>query len=127
MGDVITRFVGHFLDVRKDQLRVSLWSGETTQLTGSIERLNMSMLGSRRPHVLLHAGWSTGLTLENVRLKVEAFEYLQLPFNITEGRIGRLVLQVCHAAHASISVSQSRRIQHDLAGAHRDQGDHSVV
>ena len=28
VGDVITRFVGHFLDVKKDQLRVSLWSGK---------------------------------------------------------------------------------------------------
>ena len=127
MGDVITRFVGHFLDVRKDQLRVSLWSGKTTQSTSSTESLNMPMLGKRRPHVLLHAGWSTGLTLENVRLKVEAFEYLQLPFNITEGRIGRLILQVCHAAHATISASQRHRIQHDLAGAHRNQGNHSPV
>ena len=39
-------------------------------------------------------GWSTGLVLENVRLKVEAFEYLQLPFNIKEGSIGRLEIQV---------------------------------
>ena len=35
------------------------------------------------------------MTLENVRLKVEAFDYLQLPINITEGCIGRLVVQVC--------------------------------
>ena len=34
------------------------------------------------------------MTLENVRLKVEAFDYLQLPINITEGCIGRLVVQV---------------------------------
>ena len=27
IGELITRFVGHFLDVKKDQLRVSLWSG----------------------------------------------------------------------------------------------------
>jgi hypothetical protein len=26
-GDLITRFLGHFLDVRTEQLRVSLWSG----------------------------------------------------------------------------------------------------
>ena len=39
MGDVITRFVGHFLDVRKDQLRVSLWSGETIWLNSIVERL----------------------------------------------------------------------------------------
>ena len=31
--------------------------------------------------------------LENVRLKVEAFDYLQLPFVFTEGCIGRLEVQ----------------------------------
>ena len=80
----------------------------------------MPVLGKVGPHVLLHAGWSTGLTLENVRLKVEAFEYLQLPFNITEGCIGRLVVQVRHAALAIIPVSQRHGIHHDLAGAHRN-------
>ena len=30
-------------------------------------------------------------SLKDVRLKVEAFDYLQLPINITEGCIGRLV------------------------------------
>ncbi len=39
------------------------------------------------------AAWSTGFVLENVRLKVEAFDYLQLPFVITEGCIGRLEVQ----------------------------------
>ena len=32
--------------------------------------------------------------LENVRLKVEAFDYLQLPFVFTAGCIGRLEVQV---------------------------------
>ncbi len=32
VGDVLTRFVGHFLDVKKDQLRVSLWSGDLDYL-----------------------------------------------------------------------------------------------
>ena len=45
-------------------------------------------------HLAILLGWSTGLVLENVRLKVEAFEYLQLPFNIKEGCIGRLEVQV---------------------------------
>lgn len=43
---------------------------------------------------LCFPGWSTSLVLENARLKVEAFEYLQLPFNIREGCIGRLEIQV---------------------------------
>jgi hypothetical protein len=38
------------------------------------------------------------MTLENVRLKVEAFEYLQLPITITEGCIGRLVVQARYRA-----------------------------
>lgn len=33
--------------------------------------------------------------LEDVQLRVEAFEYLQLPFVIKEGSVGRLKLQVC--------------------------------
>jgi hypothetical protein len=32
--------------------------------------------------------------LEDVQLRVEAFEYLQLPFVIKEGSVGRLKLQV---------------------------------
>ena len=32
--------------------------------------------------------------LENVRLRVEAFDYLQLPFDIQEGSIQELQLQV---------------------------------
>lgn len=32
--------------------------------------------------------------MERVQLRVEAFEYLQLPFVIKEGTVGRLKLQV---------------------------------
>ena len=42
---------------------------------------------------LLVAAWRTGFVLENVRLKVEAFDYLQLPFNIKEGVVGRIQVQ----------------------------------
>lgn len=54
--------------------------------------LQHAKLASKLP--ICCPGWSTGLVLENVRLKVEAFEYLQLPFNIKEGSIGRLEIQV---------------------------------
>lgn len=39
----------------------------------------------------VHAGQCI---LENVRLRADAFEYLQLPFAVKEGCIGRLQLQV---------------------------------
>jgi len=34
------------------------------------------------------------VTLKNVKLKVEAFDYLQLPFDVKEGVIGRCQVQV---------------------------------
>lgn len=34
------------------------------------------------------------MTLENVKLKAEAFDYLQLPFEFKEGVIGRCQVQV---------------------------------
>ena len=40
------------------------------------------------------AAWKTGFVLDNVRLKVEAFDYLQLPFDIKEGIVGRIEVQV---------------------------------
>lgn len=139
LGDIITRFVGYFLDVKKEQLRVSLWSGkllivahvtlnnncitflyqliidlwvnftmvsedaDSTCITiclNAYERLQLRQIGFHfniqafLNHAILHSGWSTSLVLENVRLKVEAFEYLQLPFNLREGCIGRLEIQV---------------------------------
>jgi len=52
------------------------------------------LLGKIAKLALLNAAWSTGLVLENLRLKVAAFEYLQLPFAIHEGNLGRLEIQV---------------------------------
>lgn len=47
--------------------------------------------GWTMPH---RAAWSTGLVLENLKLKTEAFDYLQLPFAINEGSLARLDVQV---------------------------------
>ena len=57
-----------------------------------LKRLAVSVFLGK--YVVWLAAWSTGFVLENVRLKVEAFEYLQLPFVFTEGCIGRLEVQV---------------------------------
>lgn len=53
------------------------------------------------------AAWSTGFVLENVRLKVEAFDYLQLPFVFTEGCIGRLEVQA--RMHCTSTMVDARR------------------
>ena len=41
--------------------------------------------------------------LENVQLRVEAFDHLKLPFAIHEGRVGKLRLQVCVGGEAGSS------------------------
>lgn len=48
------------------------------------------------PHLLTlpHAAWQTGVTLENIPIRLDALEYLQLPFRLTVGHIGRLQLQI---------------------------------
>lgn len=40
------------------------------------------------------AAWKTGLSLDNVELRTEAFEYLQLPFRLVHGRVGAVQAQV---------------------------------
>jgi len=40
------------------------------------------------------AAWRTGLTLENVLLRLDAFEHLQLPVELLHGSIGRIQAQV---------------------------------
>ena len=44
--------------------------------------------------------------MEDVQLRVEAFEYLQLPFVIKEGSVGRLKLQVRTPGSCCLSAVQ---------------------
>jgi hypothetical protein len=58
--------------------------------------------------------------LENAQLRVEAFDYLQLPFVIKEGSIGRLRLQVCPASSTASGLapcSDARKTQQLLASS----------
>ncbi|KAL6783764.1 hypothetical protein ACKKBF_B05705 [Auxenochlorella protothecoides x Auxenochlorella symbiontica] len=63
--DHLSAWLGHFFDLQRDQLRISLWRA-----------------------------WQTGVTLENIPIRLDALEYLQLPFRLTAGNIGRLQLQI---------------------------------
>jgi hypothetical protein len=135
LSDLLASYLGHFLDVKKEKLRVSLWSGVNGALR-CIESCACHMQASLRrllaaqkvlvrarvcapavpadaDAVLVHApAWSTGFVLENVRLKVEAFEYLQLPFDITEGCIGRVEVQARHS-HSTDSGVQALSLATD--------------
>eukprot|EP00803_Ostreobium_quekettii_P009394 evm.model.scf_204.13 EVM.evm.TU.scf_204.13 scf_204:99162-102872(-) len=61
VSDLLASSLGHFIDVQRDQLRISLWHG---------------------------------VVIENARLRTDAFDYLQFPFKVNYGCIGRLQLQV---------------------------------
>ena len=70
----------------------------------------------------MYAAWSTGLVLENLRLKGAAFEYLQLPFAIHDGNLGRLEIQVpsfsgCTAI-TSFMLAPQQRSTIEQANAH---------
>lgn len=41
-----------------------------------------------------YAAWQTGITLENVALRQDAFDHFNLPFRLRHGRIGRLTAQI---------------------------------
>ncbi|PSC70464.1 Methionine gamma-lyase isoform A [Micractinium conductrix] len=65
LHELLCNSLGSVLNISREQLRISLWSA-----------------------------WRTGLTLENVGLRPDAFEHLQLPFTLRSGNIGRIQAQV---------------------------------
>lgn len=74
------------------------WGGDPphTLCRCSFQNLSTPCILLPAPHrtASLPAAWRTGVTLEDVRLRVEALEYLQLPVAVQSGRIGRLSFQV---------------------------------
>eukprot|EP00887_Chlorella_sp_A99_P007395 scaffold2.g7395.t1 len=65
LSSLLASTLGHFINIDKEKLRVSLFSA-----------------------------WRTGLSLKNVELRTEAFEYLQLPFRLVHGTVGSVQAQV---------------------------------
>jgi hypothetical protein len=93
LSDLLASYLGHFLDVKREQLRVSLWNGMGSSFQHLLWYQVLSAVRSLTIRGLSTA-WSTGFILENVQIKVEAFEYLQLPLEVSYGCIGRLEVQV---------------------------------
>lgn len=125
-SELLASYLGHFFDVKKEQLRISLWSGkprntdsETNLAISTPDKLaNCCSVVDGRLYTFCNkfemfrallwkrfsrqrcrwdagdAAWSTGVVLTDLKLKTEAFDNLQLPFAIQEGRLGRLEVQV---------------------------------
>ena len=95
LADLLAGYLGHFLDVKREQLRLSLWSGDhQTCDPTSLESATRGLTDT--PSCC--AAWSTGFVLQDVALKLDAFDYLQLPFAVCSGCIGRLEVQVSNLA-----------------------------
>ena len=113
VADLLASYLGFFLDVKREKLRISLWSGDPLPYHPCMHlHLQLPLLRSpcgdsrhmREPQAtqteqvtgsrVTVAAWKTGFVLDNVRLKVDAFDYLQLPFDIKEGIVGRIEVQV---------------------------------
>lgn len=100
-SDLLASYLGQFLEVQREQLRVSLWSGESalivkTQQPHSFARVTCylyCLIVSNKTSTFVSA-WRTGLTLENVALRTDAFDHLQLPLKLQHGRVGRVTAQV---------------------------------
>ncbi|KAE9461490.1 hypothetical protein C3L33_06604, partial [Rhododendron williamsianum] len=65
-------YLGRYIkDIQKEQLKITVWNGEFITFCYAEEVL-----------------------LENVELILEAFDYLQLPFALNQGRVGRLSIKI---------------------------------
>lgn len=115
LHETLANSLGRILDISKEQLRISLWSGARSvprlgayngaPLIHRRARRNPATARRCRRHchdraanltstLLSPAAWRTGLTLENVLLRLDAFEHLQLPVELLHGSIGRIQAQV---------------------------------
>ena len=80
-SDFIASYLGRFIDLQPEKLRISLWNG-TKLLQQPIASV---------PHLaFLFSAWRTGLSLENVNLLPHAFNQLGLPFQIETGVVGHV-------------------------------------
>lgn len=117
-AELLAGYLGHFVDIQKEQLRISLWSGEmhVTMHANAVHTLLAGMHPSTDKSLTWrHSGfaaWKSGVTLQNVKLKAEAFDYLQLPVDVKEGIVGRLQVQVPHSAACVPACPLAR---HDIA------------
>ncbi|KAG7670791.1 hypothetical protein KSW81_004224 [Nannochloris sp. 'desiccata'] len=85
-SDLLASYLGQFLEVQREQLRISLWSA-----------------------------WRTGLTMQNVAFRPDAFDHMQLPFKLFHGQIGTLQIHVPWRALRSPVVIDLANVELTLA------------
>ncbi len=60
---------------------------------------------------VLLAAWRTGFSLENVSLRADAFDYLQLPFKLLSGRAGRIQVQASGGLRLSCCTAAAKHYE----------------
>ncbi|KAK2965728.1 hypothetical protein RJ640_025454, partial [Escallonia rubra] len=75
-------YLGRYIkDIHKEQLKITLWNGKFHDSIPPLKHF-------------LHTVSIKEVLLENVELILEAFDYLQLPFALNQGRVGRLSIKI---------------------------------
>ena len=94
VAEVLATYLGKFIDVQRDRLRISLWGGETWHQRMAVpSHLPMTSDYDERGGAR-NVAVAGQCVLENVQLRPEAFDYLKLPVAIGAGSVGRLCLKV---------------------------------
>lgn len=99
VADVLAKYLGAVIDVNKEKLRVSLFQGAFFRqnipplLPPSSSLAHTHDLSPPLTH-FLHAG----IQLENVRLRPEFVDELDLPVKLLKGSIGSLKVQLPYTA-----------------------------
>ncbi|KAK1305597.1 hypothetical protein QJS10_CPA10g00685 [Acorus calamus] len=71
VSQLLEGYLGRYIDIQKEQLKILLWNAEVSYNLFAEEVL-----------------------LEKVELRIEAFDYLQLPFSLKQGQVGRLSIKI---------------------------------
>lgn len=117
IADVIASTLGRYLDVQRDQLRISLWSGERASIAEHMVCCFLALHHLTLGDPGAHAGQGV---LENVKLRPEALDHLQLPIKIRHGSVGKLKLQASRVqaantlmhTHTDVPTLSARKMDH---------------
>jgi hypothetical protein len=69
-SELLASYLGHFFDVKKEQLRISLWSGEfgpTTEILLHV-KANSSLIGEMQAFITLNAEKNVGFYIDTIQV-----------------------------------------------------------
>ena len=106
ISDWLTSYLGHFLDIKRENLRANILSGKICIYAWQIMSSAVDPAGT-----LAVFSEPAGLTLTNVKLKTEALDFFQLPVAVEEAIVGSL--------HVRVSLDSTDRVCMRMHGSNK--------